>query len=171
VAITTISLPDDQLDRLRQHALASGRSLDELVGEAVGTYLSRLPERAESDDAHQRSRRLDAEGQVRVGVGADGMRVPIPPAMSVEEADHLLAAPSPQARREILATWLEQHGARVIQPTDPSDPARLGRAEGALAQIHARVPADMTSDEIEQLITEVSEEARRERIARRASGD
>jgi Arc/MetJ-type ribon-helix-helix transcriptional regulator len=169
VATTTITLPDDQLEQLRHVALSSGRSLDEVVREAVGAYLTRLPEAAEFGGAQQRPRSHDAEGQVRVGVGADGMRVHIPPAMSPDEAEALLAEPSPEARRENLRAWLEKRGARVIYepPPGPPDPAWQTEVERLLARIRARVPPDMTPDEIEALITEVSEEARQERIARR----
>jgi hypothetical protein len=172
VAITTISLPDDQLARLRQHARSSGQSLDEVVQEAVDVYLTRLPEATDSDGARQRPRSDDAERQVRVGVGADGMRVHIPPAMSSEEAEALLAAPSPSARREVMAAWLMKRGARVVEsPQASPDPEWQARAQAALARIHAQLPADLTPEEAEALITEVSEEARQERIARRASGD
>jgi Ribbon-helix-helix protein, copG family len=173
VATTTITLPDDQLEQLRHVALSSGRSLDEVVREAVGAYLTRLPEAAESGDAQPRPRPHDAGDQVRVGVGADGMRVHIPPAMSPDEAEALLAAPSPSARRELMVHWLMKRGARVIYEPQPGppDPEWQARAKAALAHIHEQIPTDMMPEEIEALITEVSEEARRERIARRAAGD
>jgi hypothetical protein len=105
VATTTISLPDDQIARLRLVALSSRRSLDEVVREAIDAYLASLPETATP-------------------------RVIEPPP----------GLPSPEWQAEV---------------------------EAALARIRARVPADMTPDEIEHEITLASEEARQERIAQR----
>lgn len=171
MATTVISLPDDQLARLRQHALASGRSLDDVVREALAAYVAQLPQ-MEAGDARQRPRSGDAEDHVRVGVGADGMRVHIPPAMTFDEAQALLAEPSAEARGEHLARWLLGRGARVIEPPPGTPtPEWQARFDATLARIRARVPPDLTPDEVEQLITEASEEARQERIARRASGD
>jgi muconolactone delta-isomerase len=168
VATTTISLPDDQLARLRQHALTSRRSLDEVVREAVDAYLAQLPETAAPRDAEPPPSPPDPTWQATTQIAADGMRVRVPPAMTPDEARALLAEPSPEARREHLARWLMDRGARVVEPPPgPPSPEWQARVEAALARIRARVPADMTPDEIEALITEASEEARAERIARR----
>jgi hypothetical protein len=162
VATTTITLPDDQLEQLRQLALSSGRSLDEVVREAVGAYLTRLPEAAESGGTHRQPRPHDAEGQVRIGMGPDGMRVHIPPAMSEEEAEALLAAPSPSARREIMAAWLMKRGARVIEPSnDIPDEEWKARFDAITERIRQSGPTDLTPEEIEREITLAREEARR----------
>jgi hypothetical protein len=167
VATTTISLPDDQLARLQQHADASGRSLDEVVTEAVAGYLDRT---AASTASVKRSERNGSEpGWSPVfRVGVDGMRVRVPPAMSPAEVDEYLAASSPTARREFLRGWLRKGGNRTVEPASrPPSPDWQAQLDAVLARIRARVPSDMTPDEIEALITEVSEEARQERIARR----
>ena len=44
MATATISLPDDQLARLRLYAAMKGRRLDEVIGEAVEAYLASLPD-------------------------------------------------------------------------------------------------------------------------------
>lgn len=172
MATTTISLPDDRLARLREHALASQRSLDEVVREAVDAYLAQLPETHVPSVTEPPSVPPDTSWQPTTKRAADGMHVRIPPAFSSDEVRAYLAQPTPEARREYLAAWLMQRGARVIEPPPgPPDPAWQAEVSAALARIHARVPPDMTSEEIEALITEASEEARQERIARRASGD
>jgi muconolactone delta-isomerase len=105
-------------------------------------------------------------------VAVDGVRVPIPPAMSPDEVNELLAQPSARARGDFLRAWLLKRGGGVIHepPPGPPDPAWQEEVEALLARIRARVPPDMTSEEIEALITEASEEARPERIARRERG-
>ena len=169
MATTTISLPDDQLARLRQHALVSQRSLDDVMREAVDDYLARLPESNGSQDATSPADPPDDDGLPPAQIAADGMAVRVPPAMAPHEARALLAQPSPQARRAYVKRWLEDRGARVIYepPPGPPDPEWQAEVEAALARIRAHVPADMTSEEIETLITEAAEEARQERIARR----
>jgi hypothetical protein len=171
VATTTISLPDDQLARLRQHALASARSLDEVVQEAVNAYLSHLPKNGATSGTEPPHAPADPEWEPVTRIAADGTRVRIPTDLSPEEADAYVQQPSPEARREYLAAWLGKRGARIISepPPGPPGPEWQARSRAALARIHASIPDDMTPDEIEQLITEVSEEARQERIARRES--
>jgi predicted DNA-binding protein len=46
VAVTSIALTDEQLARLREYAKSSGRSLDEVVREAVEAYLANVTEPA-----------------------------------------------------------------------------------------------------------------------------
>lgn len=169
MATTTISLPDDQLARLRQHAVSSGRSLDDVVSEAVDAYLTWLAEA----DAHRVTEPPSAPAQdgwePETRLSPDGFRLRIPADMTPDEAEAYAACTSPAARRTYLANWLIGRGARVTEPPPgPPDPEWQAEVEAALARIRARVPADMTSEEIEQLITEGSEEARQERIANRA---
>jgi hypothetical protein len=166
MATTTISLPDDQLARLRRHADASGRSLDEVVTEAVVGYLDRNAAPSETGTRPEKNGSESGWSPI-VRVGADGMGVRVPPAMSPAEIDEYLAARSPDARREYLKDWLRKRGARTIKPASPPTPEWQAELDAALARIRARVPSDMSPEEIEALITEVSEEARQERIARR----
>jgi Ribbon-helix-helix protein, copG family len=170
VVVTSIALTDEQLARLRHHAQASGQSLDEVVREAVDTYLAHLREAATSPDAAPPSGPAEDGWQPIVRTAVDGARVPIPPAMSPDEVEALLAQPSARARGDFLRAWLLKRGGGIIHepPPGPPDPAWQARFDDALAQIRARVPPDMTPEEIEALITEASEEARQERIAKRA---
>lgn len=171
MAMTSITLTEEQLARLRQHAESSGRSLDEVVREAIDAYLAEVtaPDAPHSDEAA--SDRAEAPWQPpEIRVGADGARVPIPPAMSPAEAEELLAQPSSRARGDYLRAWLRKRGGGGIihePPPGPPDPEWQARFDAALARIRAHVPSDMTPDEIEALITEASEEARQERIANR----
>jgi hypothetical protein len=166
VATTTISLPDDQLARLQRHADASGRSLDEIVTEAVVGYLDRNAAPTEARAQSEKNGSAPGWSPI-VRVGADGMRVRVPPAMSPIEVDEYLRAPTPDARREYLRVWLRKHGTRTIKSAGPPTPEWQADLDAALARIRARVPSGMSPEEIEALITEVSEEARQERIARR----
>jgi hypothetical protein len=172
VATTTITLPDDQLARLRRHALETSRSLDEVIQEALEAYLSRLPETPSPQADEQPPAAANGAWQATTRLTPDGFRLHIPPDMSPEEAEALLAEPTPQARRKRLATWLlKRSGGRVIEPPPgPPSPEWQAEMRASLARIRARVPADMTPEEIEALITEASEEARQERIARRERG-
>jgi hypothetical protein len=89
--------------------------------------------------------------------------------MSPEEADALLAEPTPRARRERLAAWLlKRSGGQIIEPPPgPPSPEWQARFGETLARIHASVPSDMTPDEIEALITEEVEAVRQEARAQR----
>ena len=169
MATITISLPDDQLARLRQYAVSSGRSLDDVVSEAVGIYLAQNLEPATSQSrAEPPPDRLALDPRVRFFTAIDGAQVAVPPSMTPDEVLALLAAPSPRARGDYLREWLISRGARVTEPPPgPPSPEWQAEVEAALARIRAQVPDDMTPEEIEQLITEVSEEGRQERIAKR----
>jgi hypothetical protein len=173
VATTTISLPDDQLARLRLHALTSRRSPDDVVREAVDAYLEQLPRNGAPPAIESPTAPADPGWQPVTKLSPDGIRRRVPPDMTPEEAEAYVAQPSPEARREYLAAWLGNRGARVISepPPGPPSPEWQARFDEALARIHARIPPDLTPEEAETLITEVSEEMRQERISRRASGD
>ena len=166
MAQTTIALSDEQLARLQRHAEASQRSLDELVGEAVDAYLTRLTTSAASDAADEPSLTTWTPPERRLG--ADGMMVSIPAALSPEEAEELLAQPSPLARGDYMRGWLRKRGGGIVHepPPGPPDPAWQARFDETLARIRAHVPPDITPEEIESLITEASEEVRQERRAR-----
>jgi hypothetical protein len=162
VATITISLPDDQLARLRRHALEVGRSLDEVVQEAADAYLANLPD-APAPRADE-STPASPNGSVRPAtrMTPDGVRLHIPPDMSPEEAEALLAEPTPQGRRERLAAWLMSRGARVIEPTnDIPDDEWKARFKAVTEQLRQAGPTDLTPEEIEQEITLAREEARR----------
>jgi hypothetical protein len=169
VATTTISLPDDQLERLRRHAEASQRSLDDVVQEALDAYLARLRETPTSQVGEPPATPPNGAWQTTTRTTPDGFRLHIPPDMSPDEAEALLAEPTPEARRKRLAAWLlKRSGGRIIEPPPgPPSPEWQAQFDATLARIHASLPDDMTPEEIEALITEVSEEARQERIARR----
>lgn len=173
--MTSIMLTDEQLARLRRHAESSGLSLDEVVREAVDTYLAHVTDAAASPPSESVSDMADASWVPPiVRTGADGTRVPIPPAMAPDEAEELLAQPSSRARGDYLRAWLRKRGGGGIihePPPGPPDPEWQARFDEALARIRARVPPDMTPEEIEALITEASEEARQERIAKRMAAD
>jgi len=156
VATITITLPDDELARLRQHAEASGRSLDDVIREAISVYPS--PNGAASPAVEPPE-----------DFAARRRRQYVPPDMTDAEANELMAATSPAQRREIVRAWLIGRGATVTRPAKTlPDPEWQARVKASLARIHASLPDDgMTPDEIEALITEASEEARAERIAKR----
>src|SRR5688500_17256653 len=114
VATTTISLPNDQLARLRQHALASGRSLDDILREAVDSYLVHNPEPVTSQpSAEPLPDRIALDPRVRFYTAIDGARIAVPLGMAPDEVQALLAAPSPRARGNYLRTWLIGRGARI----------------------------------------------------------
>jgi hypothetical protein len=167
VATITISLSDEQAARLTAAAAGDGRSLDEVVRDAVEAYLAHAAG-AESSGANGRTTaRRGTWRPPEKRMATDGMLVSIPPAMSTDEVTALLAASSPAARREYLKDWLRNRGARTVTPERPADTQTRSEALDALDRIHAHTPLDVTVDEIEHLVTEVSDEARRERIARR----
>jgi hypothetical protein len=126
VATTTISLPDDRLERLRLHALASQRSLDDVLREAVDAYLGQLPETSSTRASEPPPTSPERVRQAVSHTAADGMRVRVPPDMSPDEAQTFLAQPSPEARRKYLAAWLTKRGARVTEPP-PGPPIVRGK--------------------------------------------
>jgi hypothetical protein len=72
--------------------------------------------------------------------------------------------------REVLLDYVQQQGfpdpSRVRPPLKSvRDPEWRKSFTTALAEIHAGIRTDLTPEEIEALITEVSEEARQERLA------
>ena len=113
MATTTISLPDDQLARLRLVALSSRRSLDEVVREAVDVYLASLPESARQEEvarrangisAHviePRSRTPDPARSNAIDAALARLRSKVPPDLTPEEID-----------AEIDAAWDEVRQAR-----------------------------------------------------------
>ena len=164
MAMTSIALTDEQLARLLRHAETSGRSLDEVVREAVDTYLSHLPETAAQRDAEPASGSADAPWQPPViRIGADGAQVPIPPAMLADEVAELLAQPSSRARGDYLRSWLEKRVARVIHepPPGPPDLEWQARFDAVTERIRQAGPIDLTPEEIEREITLARQEARR----------
>jgi len=173
--MTSIVLTDEQLARLRRHAETSGLSLDEVVREAVDAFLAHVADTGASPPSEPASDTADTPWQPpMVRTGADGARVPVPPAMSPDEVDELLTQPSSRARGDYLRAWLrKRNGGGIIHepPPGPPDPEWQARFDAALARIRAHVPPDMTPEEIETLITEASEEARQERIAKRVAED
>ena len=116
---TTIDLDQEQYDRLVRLAEASGRSLGEVVRDALNEYLVGQPQ----------------------NVSANG---------TVTRAARLI-------------------GRRKLTPEEEADWRR--RFEELVARIHARIPDDVSPEEIERDITLASAEARFERIARRAASE
>ena len=78
--------------------------------------------------------------------------------------------------REAVAEYLQHRDVqvayvqRVFPPrvSDP-DPAWQARMKALLEEIQAGAPSDMTPEEIEDIITSVSEEVRQERLAGQAA--
>lgn len=77
---------------------------------------------------------------------------------------------------EALQEYLERRGHSIADPPRVAPPSNAISHEEwrydfeiALAQLRAGIPDDLTSDEIEQLITEAVEEVRQERLNERAS--
>lgn len=79
--------------------------------------------------------------------------------------------------REVLLDYARQQGfpdpSRVRPPLQSvRDPEWGEQMRDALARLHASIETDLTPDEIEQLITEASDELRLERLAQRlVAGD
>ncbi|HUG15294.1 MAG TPA: ribbon-helix-helix protein, CopG family [Thermomicrobiales bacterium] len=72
--------------------------------------------------------------------------------------------------REALTDYAKRQGfpdpSRIVAPLKQNRASRE-ELEEALSRIHASVETDLTPDEIEDLITSVSDEMREERIAQR----
>lgn len=171
MAITIISLPDDQLARLRQHAHASQRSLAEVVRAAVDAYLVQLPGNGVGPGNEPLAAPTDPGWHPVTKMTPDGVHLRIPPAMTPGEAEALASQPTPEARRKYLAAWLGKRGAHVIEPpNDIPDEEWQARFDAVTERIRQAGPTDLTHEEIEALITEVSAEVRRE-LATNGTGD
>jgi hypothetical protein len=112
----------------------------------------------------------DQEGRVtQTSVELDEEQARLLQSLSIEEG-RSIGDMVRQAISEYLARRQVSPEPRVIGPRReiPYDEWRSG-FEAALRRIRAGVPKDMTPQEIEDMITEASEEARQERIARRQS--
>ncbi len=110
MAMTSIALTDEQLARLRRHAESSGLSLDEVVREAVDTYLTHLPtDSGEGDRMKQRNdlpsqqqepgtvrQPFSPEAQAEIDAALARIRATVPADLTPEEID-----------AEIDAAWLE----------------------------------------------------------------
>lgn len=111
MATTTISLPDDQLARLQEYAVSSGRSLDEVVREAVDTYLAHLPATTFPHGAvsngsvdrrqHAGARRsFSPESQAEIDAALARLRANVPADLTPEEIDAEIDAAWQEVRQE-----------------------------------------------------------------------
>jgi hypothetical protein len=103
VATTTISLPDDQLAQLRLLALSSRRSLDEVVREAVDTYLTNLPEVPASRVTEPPPGSPTPEWQAEVEAALARIRAHVPTDMTSDEIEYEITLVAEEARQERIA--------------------------------------------------------------------
>ena len=173
MATATISLPDDQWAQLRLYATMKGRPLDEVIREAVEAYLASLPDLPTPRITEPSNDIPDEEWQARFDAVVERIRAAGPSDLTPEEIEREITLAREEARQAMSA---ERNGHRTNEPyvTQPSvsvfDPEWRARFDAALTAIRAKVPTDMTPEEIEHEITLASEEARLERIARRERG-
>jgi hypothetical protein len=101
VATTTITLPDDQLARLRILALTSRHSLDEVVREAVDAYLASLPETPTPRVIEPPNDIPDAEWQARFDAVTERIRQAGPTDLTPEEIEREITLAREEARHPI----------------------------------------------------------------------
>jgi hypothetical protein len=149
--MTSIALTDEQLARLREHAQASGLSLDEVVREAVDAYLAGVTEPAAPLDVEPASEAAEAPWQPIVRT-----------AIETEAVDEVR-----QEYNKTMTTEDMRHGT-ARRPFSPEAQAKI---DAALARIQANVPVDLTPEEIDAEIDAAWQEVRQERRARRGLHD
>ena len=172
MATTIISLPDDQIARLRLVALSSRRSLDEVVREAIDAYLAGLPESATPRVIEPPPGPPSPEWQAEVEAALARIRARVPADMTPEKLEQEITLASEEARQERIAKRAAEGKARVIEPMSRTpDPARSAVIDAALARLRSQVPSDLTPEEIDAEIDAAWEEVRRERRERRAARD
>jgi hypothetical protein len=103
VATTTISLPDEDLIRLRQHALRSGRSLDEIVREAVNAYLAQAPLIGVPAVAQQHPGPSAREWQAEADTALARIHARVPQVLLPAEIEAEITEASEEARQERIA--------------------------------------------------------------------
>lgn len=172
MATTTISLPDDQLARLRLVALSSRRSLDEVMREAVDAYLASLPESPSPRVIEPPPGPPSPEWQAEVEAALARIRARVPADMTPEEIEHEITIASEEARQEEVAKRTNSASAHVIEPRSRTpDPARSNAIDAALARLRSKVPPDLTPEEIDAEIDAAWAEVRQARRQRRAARD
>src|SRR5205823_5335419 len=100
MATITISLPDDQLARLRLYAAMKGRPLDEVVREAVEAYLASLPDLPTPRVTEPEVRLPDPEWQARFDAVAERIRQAGPTDLTPEEIECEITLARDEARQE-----------------------------------------------------------------------
>jgi Ribbon-helix-helix protein, copG family len=103
MATTTISLPDDQLARLRLFAAMKGRPPDEIIREAVEAYLAQLPDLPTPRVREPEVTLPDAEWQARWDAALAAIRSKVPPDMTPEEIEREITLASEEVRQERIA--------------------------------------------------------------------
>ena len=103
MATTTISLPDDQLARLRLYAAMKGRSPDDVIREAVEAYLAQLPDLPTPRVIEPEITLPDAEWQARWDAVAERIRAAGPTDLTPEEIEREITLAREEARRIMSA--------------------------------------------------------------------
>ena len=161
MATTTISLPDDQIARLRLVALSSRRSLDEVVRDAIDAYLASLPESATPRVIEPPPGPPSPEWQARFDEALARIRARVPADLTPEEIDAEIDAAWQEVRQERRARRMHNTRSRVIEPTnDIPDAEWQARFDAVTERIRQAGPTDLTPEEIEREITLAREEAR-----------
>lgn len=98
MATTTVTLSDDRLARLRERAMASRRTLDEVLAEAVDAYLAQDSDGgpADFDNGGRAGRPFSTESQAAIDGALRRLRARVPATMTPDEID-----------AEIDAAWQE----------------------------------------------------------------
>lgn len=96
---TTISLSDDRLARLRQLAFTTHRSLDDVVGEAVDTYLAGHMPAAPTRITEPANDIAEDEWQARFQAVTDHIRQAGPTDLTPDEIEREITLAREEARR------------------------------------------------------------------------
>jgi hypothetical protein len=99
VATTSISLPDDQLARLRLLALMQHRPLDEIIRVAVEAYLAQLPDLPTPRIRQPEVKLPDPKWQARWDAVTARIREAGPTDLTPEEIEQEITLAREEARR------------------------------------------------------------------------
>jgi hypothetical protein len=108
VATTSISLPDDQLARLRLLSLMQRRPLDEVIREAVDAYLAQLPDLPTPRVTEPPPGPPSPEWRARFDAALAAIRAQVPADLTPEEIEAEINAAWEEVRQERQAR--RQHG-------------------------------------------------------------
>jgi plasmid stability protein len=101
VGTTTISLPDEQIARLRILAIASGRSLDAVLREAVDTYLAGRADTPTTRATPPANDIPDDEWQARFGTVIERIRRAGPTDLTPAEIEREITLAREEARHRL----------------------------------------------------------------------
>ena len=105
-----ISLPDDQMARLRLLALASHRSLDEVMREAVDRYLANMPETSEANEKRLTPPDVSPASRAAALAALAHLHAHVARDLSPSEIEHEITLAADEARQERMAKREQARG-------------------------------------------------------------